>query len=236
MLGVVAGTGATTQGAGFSRLSHVMTESISTLLSSSGLILRGGFNFETGEDAPAQAVLLIGHGGAEYWTHFQAWQARNEGVADPLDSWSRHVIDEAANALGARAVYPSDWPYLPFQQWAMRAEGLKPSPLGILMHPEFGLWHAYRGALLLDRALAFGEAPRARHLCDECRKKPCLAVCPVGAFDADGYDVGACRGHVRADGATCRGQGCIARNACPHDAYRYPAVVQAFHMDAFLRA
>ena len=32
----------------------------------------------------------------------------------------------------------------------MRAEGLKPSPIGILMHPQFGLWHAYRGALLFD--------------------------------------------------------------------------------------
>ncbi len=34
----------------------------------------------------------------------------------------------------------------------MAAEGLKPSPLGLLMHPEYGLWHGYRGAIL------FGEA------------------------------------------------------------------------------
>jgi ferredoxin-like protein FixX len=211
-------------------------EHVSALLAANDLVLRGGFDFETGEDAPAKSVLLVGHGGAGYWPHFQRWQARNEWIADPLDQWSRHVIDEVATKVGARAVYPSDRPYLPFQQWAMRAEGLKPSPLGILMHPEFGLWHAYRGALMLDRPLIFGEETRSRHLCDRCREKPCLKVCPVGAFGADGYDVGACRGHVRADGATCREQGCIARNACPHDAYRYPAAVQAFHMNAFLRA
>jgi ferredoxin len=199
-----------------------------------GLIVRGGFNFAAEEAAPARAVLLVGHGGAEYWTHFQAWRAQSDAVADPLDVWSRHVIDEAANEVGARAVYPNDRPYMPFQQWAMRAEGLKSSPLGILMHPQFGLWHAYRGALLFDRALALGEELEPRHLCDDCREKPCLTTCPVGAFGADGYDVGACREHVRGDGMMCRGQGCIARNACPHDAYRYPAEVQAFHMDAFV--
>jgi ferredoxin len=211
-----------------------MIERITALLLSSGLILRRGFDFDRGEDAPAKAVLLVGHGGADYWPHFQEWRARNVGVADPLDEWSRIVIDEVADAVGARAVYPSDRPYMPFQQWAMRAEGLKPSPLGVLMHPEFGLWHAYRGALLFDRALVLGELSKARHLCDECREKPCLTGCPVGAFDVDGYDVGACREHVHGEGVACRERGCLARNACPYDAYRYPAEVQAFHMDAFL--
>ena len=78
-----------------------------------------------------------------------AERSRQE-LANPLDTWSREVIGEVAEEFGARAVSPSDRPYLPFQQWAMRAEGLRPSPLGILMHPEYGLWHAYRGALLFD--------------------------------------------------------------------------------------
>lgn len=210
-----------------------MIERITDLLSLSGLILRGGFNFAS-EDAPAKAVLLVGHGGADYWPHFQEWRAQNDGVADPLDAWSRHVINGVANEVGAKAVYPSERPYLPFQQWAMRAEGLKPSPLGILMHPEFGLWHAYRGALLFDRPLPLDDAHEARHLCDTCEDKPCLAACPVGAFSKDGYDVGACRVHVLGEGPTCREQGCIARNACPHDGFRYRAEVQALHMEAFV--
>ena len=207
---------------------------VSARLGESGLILRGGFDFGPDEAAPARAVLLVGHGGAGYWGHFEDWHRENGQVADPLDAWSRYVINSVASEAGAQAVYPSDKPYVPFQQWAMRAEGLKPSPLGILMHPEFGLWHAYRGALLFDRALAPGEAQHARHICDECTKKPCLTTCPVGAFGADGYDVEACRGHVRGEDAACRLHGCLARNACPHDAYRYPAKVQAYHMAAFV--
>ncbi|MCO6385511.1 hypothetical protein [Aliihoeflea sp. 40Bstr573] len=209
-------------------------EQIAAHLCANGLILRGGFNFGRGEDAPAKAVLLVGHGGAGHWPRFRAWRAHNQGVADPLDTWSRQVIDEIANDVGARAAYPNDRPHLPFQQWAMRAEGLRPSPIGILMHSEFGLWHAYRGALLFDCMLALGEAPRPRHPCDECVARPCLLACPVGAFSASGYDVMACRSHVHGEGLNCREQGCIARNACPHDAYRYPAEVQAFHMDAFV--
>ena len=99
--------------------------------------------------------------------------------------------------FGARAVSPSDRPYLPFQQWAMRAEGLRPSPLGILMHPQYGLWHAYRGALLFDVEISI-EAPRAViHLCDLCDGKPCLKACPVDAYSPDRVRTMDCLGHVR---------------------------------------
>ena len=162
----------------------------------------------------------------------------------PLDTWSREVIGKVAEAFGVRAVSPSDRPYLPFQQWAMRAEGLKPSPLGILMHPEYGLWHAYRGALLFgdgDVVEALESARQATHapihLCDLCLGKPCLNACPVGAYSAGGFAYQDCLSHVRGPaGGACRESGCLARNACPYGlAYTYPASVQAFHMEAYAR-
>jgi epoxyqueuosine reductase QueG len=147
------------------------------------------------------------------------------------------VIGDVAAEFGARAISPSDRPYLPFQQWAMRAEGLKPSPLGILMHPEYGLWHAYRGALLFDVEIPI-QAPReVIHLCDLCVGKPCLKACPVGAYSEAGFAYQACLDHVRGpSGEPCRTTGCLDRNACPYGAaYRYPAEAQAFHMAAFMR-
>ena len=59
------------------------------------------------------------------------------------------AIDPLARSVGAMALYPFDGPpYRPFQRWAMRAEPVAPSPLGLFIHPEYGLWHAYRAALV----------------------------------------------------------------------------------------
>jgi hypothetical protein len=218
-------------------------EEIATALSAHGLILRGGFNFVSGETsttslfgAPIKSVLLVGQAGAAPWPHFLRWrETRPQAIANPLDTWSREVIGAVAEKFAVRAVSPSDRPYLPFQQWAMRAEGLKPSPLGILMHPRYGLWHAYRGALLFEDEIALPEPREVIHLCDTCVAKPCLKSCPVDAYSVDGFAYEACLAHVRgANGEPCRSGGCLDRNACPYGtAYRYPPVVQAFHMASF---
>jgi hypothetical protein len=226
-------------------LSSRLLDDISVALARQGLIPRGGFNFEIDDTAPdgpsgvpAKSVLLVGQAGAPPWPHFSRWRGRQlAGLANPLDIWSRDVIGEVAEQVGARAVCPNDKPYLPFQQWAMRAEGLKPSPLGILMHPQYGLWHAYRGALLFDHDLSLQAPDKVVHFCDTCIGKPCLKACPVDAYGKDGFAYQACLSHVRgANGEACRTAGCLDRNACPYGtAYRYPAEVQAFYMAAFAR-
>lgn len=223
-----------------------MIEEITAALGANGLILRGGFVFPDDEDAPhgtsgapARSVLLVGQAGAAPWPHFLRWRENQpRTIADPLDNWSRQVIGAVANEFQARAVSPSDKPYLPFQQWAMRAEGLKPSPLGILMHPRYGLWHAYRGALLFEDELPIQAGEAAPHLCDSCVEKPCLKSCPVDAYSAQGFAYQSCLAHVRgAGGSPCRSGGCLDRNSCPYGTeYRYPPEVQAFHMASFARA
>ena len=224
---------------------RALLSEIAACLAENSLILRGGFNFAAGEDpppgpagAPARAVLLVGQAGAAPWPHFSRWRRhQSAGLADPLDNWSREVIGGVAARCGARAASPNDRPFLPFQQWAMRAEGLKPSPLGILMHPEYGLWHAYRGALLFDHRISLPARGEVVHPCGACAEKPCLKACPVDAYTGNGFAYQACLAHVRGpDGEACRTLGCLDRNACPYGAaYRYPADVQAFHMAAFSR-
>jgi hypothetical protein len=225
---------------------------IADRLALQGLILRGGLAFGSSESrpagptgVPASVVLLAGNAGARYWRHFRQWlQTQPVNLINPLDTWSREIIGAIASEFGGLAASPSDRPFLPFQQWAMRAEGLRPSPLGILMHPQYGLWHAWRGALIFgegdvaNEVRALNQAPaHPIHLCDLCIEKPCTKTCPVAAHSGAGFDYQSCLSHVRsARGAQCRTDGCLDRNACPYGAeWRYPAEVQAFHMKAFAR-
>lgn len=207
-----------------------MKPTLADLLAASGLILRGTTTHKN------QSVILIGHGGSSIWPHFSAWLARQNPVPEnPLDTWSKAIITAASTEIGGQAVFPSDKPYLPFQQWAMQAEGLRPSPLGILIHPVYGLWHAYRGAILLPDETLIQPVQKLSHPCDSCVEKPCLNACPVNAFSDGGYDVATCRIYLKTDdGQTCMSGGCQARLACPVGReYAYLPEQMRFHMGAF---
>jgi ferredoxin len=212
---------------------------IDEALSGSGLATRGAFALEAGEGLEGfSSGVLIGHLGGTFWPIFRAWHAAHPGIADPLDAWSKAIIGDVAHDVQKRAVFPSDKPHLPFQRWAARAEGLKHGPLGVLMHPQAGPWHAYRGAILFEQPLEAGPPQKDRlaaHPCDMCAAKPCLAACPVNAVSPDRFDVEACRAHLASpEGAPCMTGGCLARNACPAGGgFRYSAEQQAFHQAAF---
>ncbi|WP_428429107.1 ferredoxin [Pararhizobium sp.] len=207
-----------------------------------GVFLRGVVNFADGEAAPtlgdgkvARSVALLGNVGGSIWPAFDHWRNSlpDRGGEHPLDVWSKVVIEPVARAFCATAYFPSDPPWQPFQQWAMRAEGLKASPLGILIHPQYGLWNGYRGALGFAQALPSAAAPNHRHPCDHCPGKPCLSSCPAQAVLPSGFQIAPCRAHLKSmEGqGGCMAGGCLARNACPVGAaYRYPAQQLHFHM------
>jgi len=208
-------------------------DSLGDALGAHGLLLRGGFAPEP-EDGlgAARTVLLVGNAGPALWEAFAPFR---DGGPHPLDRWTRAVVGAVAARFGLAVLYPFERPFRPFQRWAMRAEGLAPSPLGLLVHPEYGLWHAWRAALLSPEAVLL-PAPEPRpHPCDACPDRPCLSACPVGAFATGGYDVPACAGFLAsAAGTTCLTGGCRARDACPVGRdRRYPAEEVRFHMAAF---
>jgi hypothetical protein len=211
-----------------------------------GLALRGGFHPTAGDGVPAlpggrpsTTLLLVGNVGGAMWPAFSAAPEFADGARHPLDRWTRRILDAAAHELGATALYAFGGPpYLPFQRWAGAAEGLQPSPLGVLIHPDYGLWHAYRGALSLAARLDLPPRDARPRPCDSCAERPCLSACPVAAFQPSGYDVAGCRQHVASTaGAACRDEGCRARLACPIGrAHAYPPAQMAFHMAAFMAA
>lgn len=210
-------------------------------LQNAGLSPRGAFHPAAddgvpplADDTPARTAVLAGNAGPTMWRAFDPVRAAR-GLT--LDAWSDEVLSALAARLGARAVFPFEQPYLPFQRWATRAQACHPSPLGLLIHPDYGLWHGYRGALLFAAAIELPPHDRRASPCASCADRACLRACPVSAFDALRYDVPACARHLAGSPEPdCMDIGCLARHACPSGGdYRYAPAQARFHMTSFLR-
>ena len=217
-------------------------EAVFAAIRRTGLVPRGTVSLAEGERvgelAEMRTIVLAGMVGRDGWEAFAASPEAGDGLADPLDRWSRRLIESLARELGAKALFPFGGPpFLPVQQWAQRAEPVHSSPIGLLIHPYYGLWHSYRGALGLSEELVVAEPAPGLSPCETCSGRWCLKTCPVGAFSGAGYDVAACAGHLRsAAGVDCMAEGCRARRACPVGAeHAYGPEQASFLMRAFLR-
>lgn len=220
---------------------------IEAAIAETGLVARGWLALTPADAAPpladgrpATALVLVGRLGRQGWSAFAAAPEYRDRLPDPLDRWSARIVGALAEDLGGRALFPfGDPPFWPFQRWAMRAEPVAPSPLGLMIHPDVGLWHAYRGALAFSGDLGDIAPPApVASPCETCAAKPCLTTCPVDAFSTAGYDVGRCAAHMESPlGALCRTDGCRARDACPvARGRRYADEEIRFLMRAFLTA
>jgi epoxyqueuosine reductase QueG len=184
----------------------------------------------------ARFVILIGNAGPDM---FRRFARERDPSHDSMDGWTREAVSHLARELDAEAAYPFDMdPPWPFLTWARRAGAGHVSPLGLNIHPIYGLWHAYRAALLFPVAFDLPLQSPGPHPCEACAAKPCLAACPVGAFGGSRYDVMACAGHIASDaGQPCMTGGCLARHACPvGQGFVYAPAQAEFHMRAFLAA
>ena len=221
-------------------------EDLSRAAAIHGLVLRGGFRPSTGDCVPAlspgieaRTLVLFGNAGSSLWERFSASDEYQDHGPDPLDRWSRRIGTAMARQFAGEALFPFGGPpWHPFVRWAAKAEGLPASRLGMLIHPRYGLWHAYRFALALPDVLTdLGSRQPAPNACDACLNQPCLGICPVAAFDGVRYDVEACFDYLESHPAAPCHRGCLARGACPEGAdYRYREAHAGFHMTQFFLA
>ena len=203
-----------------------------------GMIIRGGFHplEDDGALLDTQTLFMIGNAGPEMW---RAFSKRNVTIPNPLDVWTRESLTPIAKAVDAHVVFPFDGPpFYPFQHWATQADDVFPSPIGPLIHPVFGLWHAYRAAFLFEEKIDVPSRASIISPCATCADRACLHTCPVHAFTPENYDVSGCRSFIAApEGADCLHAGCRARRACPvGQDYIYSPDQAEFHMQSFLKA
>jgi hypothetical protein len=210
-----------------------------------GLLVRGVFAPDVSDGVPplaggnrARTLVLLGNAGSSLWSDFSDSAEFQDGAPDPLDRWSRRIGEALAGRFGGEALFPFGGPpHHPFLRWARKAEALSSSPVGMLIHPQYGLWHAYRFALAFARPIEDGATGAAAPSpCSSCSARPCLDACPASAFTADGYEVKRCVTYLQSTPeAACWTGGCLVRHACPvGQAHRYLPAQAEFHMRAFV--
>jgi len=178
------------------------------------------------------SLVLVGPNEPSFWDHFRESKEYSDGRDNPLDRWSKRVLDKVAKDVDGAAFYPFGGPpFHPFFTWALETGRFWSSPIQFLVHETEGLFVSFRGAILLDQRIEL--SPPIASPCETCIERPCLTACPVGAF-ANGYDVASCKGFLNSrKGIDCMSNGCAARRACPvGQGKRQPAQAN-FHMEAF---
>ena len=201
-----------------------------------GFRLLGIVSAQDPQDSSDCQIALIGNIGDEFWPFFAASAEYNDGLADRLDRYCRRVLTEQAPE-NARLIMPSDAPYAPFQSWAQSLGTMHPSPLGMLIHQDYGLWFAFRAAWRFPaKTFDFDLPSPTASPCQSCIEKPCLNTCPVSAFSAKGLAADTCRDYLAEAPNSCIAHQCQARLACPMgEKYRYQSGAGPFFLKNFAR-
>ena len=193
-----------------------------------------------------RSIVVVGNGGGDFWQAFRAhtkaspgWLARD----NPLDDFTRSVVEEQLvvpiRSAGRNCVpvYPFDsGSTLNFMQLAMLAGLAGPSIIGVVVHPSFGPWIAFRAALLLDCIIDYPGDAAGFDPCPTCRSRACISACPANAVSfPSGWDIQKCLVH-RVEAAPDCDYRCHARAACVLSPdQRYPDDELAYHQARALR-
>ena len=179
-------------------------------------------------------ITLIGPDEPTFWAIFATSAEHDDGLPDPLDRWSRRVLTDVANTLGAEPLFPFGGPpYAPFFTWAKASGRFWASPINFLVHDEAGLFVSFRGALALRDHIDLPPPPA--NPCDSCTAQPCRTACPIGALVPSGYDTARCRAYLGTEGgADSLQNGCSVRRSCPVSV-RFGRLPEqsAYHMQQF---
>lgn len=169
----------------------------------------------------ARSILVVASAGPVYFRAFvrdaRANPDRHREEPHPLDAFGERTFAAmeplfAEGGARFRRLSPafSATPRLDFTRLGILAGLGLPSEIGLLVHPRYGPWIAFRQAIFTTDVLP-DSAPVVRPMCDGC-PAPCRAACPIGIVGPGVFDWQACSA-ARAAGDPCASR-CDARLAC----------------------
>jgi epoxyqueuosine reductase len=196
----------------------------------------------------ARSIIVIGNGGAAFWSAFKRHGENNSGWMardNPFDDFTRTVVERdiapllAALGIAHTIIYPflSTGPTLSFMA-AGKAAGLSgPSLLGVMVHPVYGPWIAFRAAILVNELIDAPGVADGFDPCPSCTARTCISACPAEAVSlASGWDIPKCLTHRVEVEADCAPR-CHARAGCVlGPEHRYADDELAYHQMRSLRA
>jgi epoxyqueuosine reductase len=196
----------------------------------------------------ARSIVVIGNGGGAFWRAFKEHTARNPGWVkreNPLDDFTREIVEHEilpiarAGSVRCEATYPfmAGAPMLNFIELGKLAGIGGPSILGVLVHPTFGPWIAFRVALLVDVEIDAPADALGFDPCPTCASRSCINACPVHVVSYPrGWNIPKCLEHRVEVEADCAPQ-CHSRVACVlGPEHRYPDDELAYHQMRALRS
>ena len=199
-------------------------------------------------DGGARSIVVIANGGGALWQALQLHARQKPGwfTRDhPLDDFTREVVENQivpavqSAGLSSTTIYPfmSSGRTLNFIELGKIAGLAGPSILGVVVHPRFGPWMAFRAALLVDEDIDLPGEAIGFDPCPTCESRSCVPACPTGAvaFPA-GWDIPRCLNYRIESEADCAPR-CHSRVACVlGPEHRYPDDEVAYHQRRALAA
>jgi ferredoxin len=168
-----------------------------------------------------RSAVVFANGGTDLWDSFiEDLKRRPEHL-----SRHQHPFDDFVH----RAIHKADPEPTPTRRWIRCAAepevflDFRPlaheagigfqSKMGLIIHPEYGLWVGLRAVLLTTEDLLPKPTSMKDSPCASCEFKPCISACPAGAVGPSGWSVKICAQHHQ-ESTDCHGR-CHSRNACP---------------------
>ena len=181
------------------------------------------------------SLILVGSTGGGMWESIDARGFRSR--PHPVDEHALAALEALCEGLRPSFEARISWharcgEAAPVTELGRVAGWAHRSPMGLGIHPVHGLWVAYRGVVLLDRAVPPQTLPGAASPCSTCVDRPCVAACPARAVGGpEGLDLDRCAPLRLAEGSACADR-CLARLACPLGRPSRPSLAQIAHHHA----